>query len=173
MVERFSKTGLTNPGDKLIALSGIARLMFERQLPDVPYVAGLWSENLESQLLWRVDPVFERGKFSFPSLRPQHYRAPSFSWAAVDAERGITYGDFTKKNLYITIEKYEILQDKGADKFGLVKNGCFIELSGVLKKIILEKREEESGIRYCRDLVPSQPELGGPSRESENYYSNV
>ncbi|KAK0121913.1 hypothetical protein ONS95_010189 [Cadophora gregata] len=169
VVERYSKTGLTNSGDKLIALSGIAKLMFG----NVEYVAGLWREYLESQLLWSVDPVFEHGKFSFPSSRPQNYRSPSFSWAAVDAKRGITYGDFTKDNLLITIEKFEILQDKGADKFGLVKKGCFIELSGVLKKIILEKRVEESGTRFCWDLAETQSEMARGSRKSEDFYSNV
>lgn len=173
VVERYSKTGLTNPGDKLIALSGIAKLMFETQLPNVDYVAGLWSEYLESQLLWRVDPVFEHGKFSFPSSRPPRYRSPSFSWAAVDAKRGITYGDFTKSNLLISIEKFEIFQDKGADKFGLVKEGCFIELSGVLKSIILEERQEESGTRYCWDLTEKRPEMARGFRKSEDYYSNV
>ncbi|KAL5322577.1 hypothetical protein ACEPPN_010550 [Leptodophora sp. 'Broadleaf-Isolate-01'] len=172
VVERYSKTRLTNPGDKLIALSGIAKLTFG-ELPDVEYVAGLWSEYLESQLLWRVDPVFEYGKFSFPSSRPPIYRSPSFSWAAIDAERGITYGEFTTENLLIAIEKFDMSQEKDADKFGLVKEGCFIELSGVLKQITLEKRIDQSGIRYCWDLTKSAPEPAGDSRKLGDEYSNV
>ncbi|KAH7309279.1 heterokaryon incompatibility protein-domain-containing protein [Rhexocercosporidium sp. MPI-PUGE-AT-0058] len=172
IVERYSKTRLTNPGDKLIALSGIAKLM-SGNLLNVAYVAGLWSEYLESQLLWRLDPVFEHGKFSFPSSRPPVYRSPSFSWAAIDAERGITYGEFTTDNLLISIERFEMFQDKGADKFGLVKEGCFIELLGVVKGIILEKRIDQSGTRYYWDLKGTPREPVGDSHKLEDEYSNV
>ncbi|KAE9381828.1 HET-domain-containing protein [Stipitochalara longipes BDJ] len=166
VVERYSKTKLTNPGDKLIALSGIAKLM-AGLLPGVKYVAGLWSEHLASQLLWRVDPVFEHGKFSFPSSRPKQYRAPSFSWAAVDAERGITYGEFTDENLLIKVAEYSIYQEKGSDPFGLVNEGCTIKLSGVLKKVELQRRVGEDGlIRYRWDLSGSPP-------EAVEKYSNV
>jgi hypothetical protein len=158
VVERYSRTKLTNPGDKLIALSGIAKLM-GGLLPGVKYVAGLWSEHLASQLLWRVDPVFEHGKFYFPSSRPPKYRAPSFSWAAVDAERGITYGEFTNENLLIKVEEYSIYQEKGADEFGLVNEGCTVKLSGVLKKIELKRHVSEDGlIRYRWELFGSPPE---------------
>jgi hypothetical protein len=166
VVERYSKTKLTNPGDKLIALSGIARLM-SGSLPGIKYIAGLWSEYLESQLLWRVDPVFEYGKFSFPSHRPARYRAPSFSWAAVDAERGITYGEFTNKNLLFKVEEFKISRDQGGDEFGLVIKGCSVKLTGVLRKIELEKRLDENGlIRYRWDLA-DRP------RGAVETYSNV
>lgn len=166
VVERYSKTKLTNAGDKLIALSGIARLL-SGSLPGVKYVSGLWGEYLASQLLWRVDPVFEHGKFSFPSYRPARYRAPSFSWAAVDAEIGITYGEFTKEGLLIKVEEFNILQDKGADEFGLVIEGCNLRLTGALKRIKLEKRLGENGlIRYRWDLAESP-------RGAEETYSNV
>jgi hypothetical protein len=167
VVERYSKTKLTNPGDKLIALSGIARLM-AGLLPRVEYVAGLWGEHLASQLLWRVDPVFEHGKFSFPSSRPAQYRAPSFSWAAVDAERGITYGDFTDENLLIKVMDHRVIQEKDADPYGLVKAGCTMELSGILKRIILERRVGEDGlIRYRWALAE------GPGAAAVETYSNV
>ncbi|KAF2469748.1 HET-domain-containing protein, partial [Lindgomyces ingoldianus] len=90
VVERYSKTGLTEAKDKLIALAGIAEMM-DAQIRG-RYIAGMWEKYLASQLLWRVDPVFENGLFSYPSRRPGCYRAPSFSWAAVDAPQGIRCG---------------------------------------------------------------------------------
>ncbi|KAH8779795.1 hypothetical protein F5883DRAFT_406912, partial [Diaporthe sp. PMI_573] len=52
------------------------------------YVSGLWRKYFESQLLWRVEPIFIGHDRSFqqPGRRPEHFRAPSFSWASVDAQ---------------------------------------------------------------------------------------
>lgn len=145
VVEVYSKTNLTNLGDKLIALSGIAKMM-SAQVGET-YVAGLWREYLASQLLWRVDPVYENGVFSNPSKRPKIYRAPSFSWAAIDAPQGITYGEITKDGkitkdsteygMLIEVEEENIVTETN-DKFGLVKSG-YIKVSGVLRKIRMKK----------------------------------
>lgn len=86
------------------------------------YVAGMWEKYLASQLLWRVnsvyphifdvDPTYEDPRErdgvqtnNVPQPRTIHdgqkhanqanrpaYRAPSFSWAAIDAPQGITLG---------------------------------------------------------------------------------
>jgi hypothetical protein len=90
VTERYSRTGLTNESDKLIALAGIAELL-SREIGGL-YVAGMWEKYLASQLLWRVDPIYENGQLSNPSQRPTSYRAPSFSWVAVDAPQGIRCG---------------------------------------------------------------------------------
>ena len=90
VTEKYSRTGLTNESDKLIALAGIAELL-SREIRGL-YVAGMWEKYLASQLLWRVDPIYENGRLSNPSQRPTSFRAPSFSWAAVDAPQGIRCG---------------------------------------------------------------------------------
>lgn len=145
VVETYSKTRLTKATDKLIALAGIAKIMSRRILNgrDEDYVAGMWRHNLESQLLWRVDPAVRKdGTYDFHSERPgmDEYRAPSFSWAAIDSERGINYADVTdfgddvKKDLFIKIET-AILKYKTEDRFGMLTAGGFLELKGVLKKV--------------------------------------
>jgi len=147
VVETYSKMRLTKATDKLIALAGIAKIMSRRIFNgrDEDYVAGMWRKNLESQLLWRVDPaVLKDGTYHFHSERPgmEEYRAPSFSWAAIDCERGINYADVTdfgkdvKDDLLITIETV-ILKCKTEDRFGMLTPGGFLELKGVLKKIII------------------------------------
>jgi hypothetical protein len=61
--------------DKLPALSGITH-KFSESMPDT-YLAGLWRGDLVRGLLWKS---FLDGKMS----RPVSYRAPSWSWAALD-----------------------------------------------------------------------------------------
>jgi hypothetical protein len=76
----FARCGLTKPADKLVAISGIAK-EFQRLLQD-EYLAGLWRANFLNGLLWYVSA--DDGPGPFDSSRPAEYRAPSWSWAAVD-----------------------------------------------------------------------------------------
>jgi hypothetical protein len=64
VIERYSTTELTNTEDKLIALSGFAKM--KSQQLRCTYLAGMWKDHLASQLLWRVDPVFASGRFEYP-----------------------------------------------------------------------------------------------------------
>jgi hypothetical protein len=76
LVEQYTRCSLTMDEDKLVAISGIAKLV-QRKLED-DYLAGLWRRNLPKDLLWQVreDEV--------GAQRPDRYRAPSWSWASVD-----------------------------------------------------------------------------------------
>jgi hypothetical protein len=65
---------LTLGRDKLVALSGLAKLFHQQTCQD--YVAGLWRDQLEHQLCWST-------LFSF-TTRPATYRAPTWSWASID-----------------------------------------------------------------------------------------
>ncbi|MCJ1459362.1 hypothetical protein MMC28_009739 [Mycoblastus sanguinarius] len=80
ILEVYVASDITRPTDKLIALSGIAK-KFQVVLGDA-YLAGLWKENLERQLLWYVKKC--RRWNGLPSSRSETYRAPSWSWASVD-----------------------------------------------------------------------------------------
>lgn len=157
VVKMYSRMNLTVPKDKLIALSGIAQLMSTNVIGSkeepAQYVAGLWRKYLESQLLWRVEPIFRRHNQTFqnPGRRPQDFRAPSFSWASVDAQKGvddqpgngITYGEVTDKDLCIEIGKDEsgvVIENKTTNSFGLVTGG-HIMLYGKLRKIKLSRGE--------------------------------
>ncbi|KAI0467181.1 HET-domain-containing protein [Xylaria cf. heliscus] len=80
IVEFYCSLGLTFPQDKLPALSGLARQMRERK-PSVTYLAGLWSDSLDLDLLWIP--------YGPEARRTDEYIAPSWSWAA--AGRRIIY----------------------------------------------------------------------------------
>lgn len=69
-----SAQNLTNPADKLVAISAIAREL--KPFMNCRYLAGHWETGLVRQLAWTG---------SNGSQRPSTYRAPSWSWASVDA----------------------------------------------------------------------------------------
>jgi hypothetical protein len=162
IVEVYSKTSVTNSGDKLIALSGMARWMSQRvaksealaQLRytssiqnrishprnNTHYVAGLWMLHLASQLLWFVDPTFQGldGSFHHHTTAPDEYRAPSFSWACIDSENGngITYGEITDRDVLINIEQVSITPKAGSDEFGILDD-AHILLQGQLHRVVI------------------------------------
>jgi hypothetical protein len=118
---------LTNPGDKLIALSGIAKKMTE--VIQDEYVAGMWRGYLASQLLWNVDDCKQIN--NEPSQRPREYRAPSFSWASVDGM--ISPADITDKGVLVEVQEVK-LHHVTEDKTGLVE-GDYLRLSGTLERL--------------------------------------
>lgn len=87
MVEEYSRRMLTNTSDKLVALSGVAKV-FVRHLGD-EYLAGIWRSSLLADLLWSHDfthsnSEHRRGNYYF-DLKwdvPTPYIAPTWSWAS-------------------------------------------------------------------------------------------
>ncbi|KAH9853360.1 heterokaryon incompatibility protein-domain-containing protein [Lenzites betulinus] len=73
-VQEYTGRFTTEPSDRLVACAAIAEA-FHRQLLPSDYLAGLWRHSLLTDLLW-----WAQGNHP----RPIQYRAPSWSWAAVD-----------------------------------------------------------------------------------------
>lgn len=74
IVKDYTRRELRYPQDKLLALAGIAEA-YNKHL-DGKYLAGLWDVGLPQLLFWYL---------SGESRHPQPvYRAPSWSWAAVE-----------------------------------------------------------------------------------------
>lgn len=81
-VQKYTSCDLTKGRDKLIAIWGIAKLV--RDTLGVEYGAGLWEENLEDQLTWRVTDCHLHER---PSESKEEHLArniPSWSWASMD-----------------------------------------------------------------------------------------
>lgn len=116
----YSEAKLTKPIDKLLAVSGLAK-HFSTLLQD-EYVVGMWRRYLASELLWWVDD-------RFPSVRPEMYRAPSFSWASVDGK--INFSHSTAKDIFIRVEEVH-LEHVTNDTTGLATGG-HIKVRGVLR----------------------------------------
>ncbi|ESA42159.1 HET-domain-containing protein [Neurospora crassa] len=82
LIQTYTKTSLSFPSDKLIAISGLAKL-FQSLAKRDDYVAGLWRPWLEGELLWvNASPQCLGAKAT--TKRPEIYRAPSWSWASID-----------------------------------------------------------------------------------------
>jgi hypothetical protein len=99
-IDNYSRCELTKSKDKLVAISGVARVLADRFNDE--YVAGLWRSNIVGGLCWRVSQMRRTTQDLIPSglyarrweisRRFEEYRAPSWSWASVDGE--ITAGPF-------------------------------------------------------------------------------
>lgn len=77
---------LTYELDKLVAIAGLARYLHPLWPdPTTEYLAGLWShETVHGRLWYRNGPVNS-------SSRPEQYRTPSWSWAAINGEIGFRF----------------------------------------------------------------------------------
>ncbi|KAF5246390.1 hypothetical protein FANTH_6906 [Fusarium anthophilum] len=89
VVHEYTSRRLTNAADKLPALSGLAQQ--RKQIRGGVYLAGLWRDSLIHDLCW-----YHVSNYNVPTSggvghRPQHYRAPSWSWAAVDTDSGCSW----------------------------------------------------------------------------------
>jgi hypothetical protein len=141
-VEVYTKMELTKEQDRLIALSGIARLMTDTMksagIVD-RYIAGLWQKHLASQLLWYVNEGTGLDRQPCVNTRPTKYRAPTFSWASVETSRGITFPETTDKGLIVSVEVTRLTYLTAKDRFGLLTDG-YVVLRGVLRKIEIYDR---------------------------------
>jgi hypothetical protein len=87
IVTLFSMGALTRPGDKLPALSGLAKqfevMLWHRFKEKDVYYAGLWKSQMSKTLTWHRIPVSDTVISQSP-VRPHEWRAPSWSWASLD-----------------------------------------------------------------------------------------
>ncbi|KAF1946296.1 HET-domain-containing protein [Clathrospora elynae] len=83
-VRKYTSCNLTNGSDKLIAMWGIAKLV--RDALGVEYGDGLWEENLEDQLAWRVAECKLTQRPSESTEKKLARAIPSWSWASMDGE---------------------------------------------------------------------------------------
>ena len=119
IVKTYTTCGITKSGDKLIAISGIAKHV-KAELDD-EYVCGMWRKYLPSALLWRVYDVLHTGRQS--SYRPRIYRAPSWLWASL--EGAIWLHNPLDKGLLIDV--LDVSLDFATDDVtGLVKGGYLL-----------------------------------------------
>lgn len=75
IVADYASRHLTNPRDKLPALSGI--VTYFKNAMDDDYLAGLWRRQLAYDLSWTTA---RNGS----ARRPRAWRAPSWSWMSID-----------------------------------------------------------------------------------------
>ncbi|KAL2070594.1 hypothetical protein VTL71DRAFT_13620 [Oculimacula yallundae] len=162
LVEKYSKTEATYEEDKLPALSGLAKTIHETTKDE--YVAGLWKNTILDGLLWKTRK---------PSLvhRPTEYRAPSWSWAALNGEV-VWLGAMIPDPYDDESWKYEVqyvarfvndnITVSNSNPFGEVANG-YISIHGLVKNLdeneLQEFHNAKSRFRIYPDTTGSLTEL--------------
>jgi hypothetical protein len=143
VLNAYSRLTLTRPEDKLPALAGLARA-FSQQLgngKEDEYIAGLWRSTLLENLIWQAIGTTSPSPSS-------SYRAPSWSWAAIDGPFGLFYpdigagkGEWTR---VATLSDCRVTLKEEANVFGEVV-GAHLKLKAPLERLTPAVGEEESG----------------------------
>ncbi|RSL78384.1 hypothetical protein CEP51_008241 [Fusarium floridanum] len=132
LVKEYSRLGLSFPSDKLPAISAIATRIGSA-LGD-EYLAGIWKSRLPHDLLWDL------GFTIHP--RPKEFRAPSWSWAAIDGDPSQI--DVSHKPFSLEVLECHTELESSAAPYGAVKGGHLV-VRGRLRRAVL------SGIKRCVD----------------------
>ena len=135
LIESYTARELSKEQDKLPALAGLAKTI--AQHTGDKYVAGLWRHHILRGLMWRVrfhepmhfcddpkhDDLAPFSPWKSNLVFPKSYRAPSWSWASVDAQVQIPR---IKSELMAELVEVTV-NTVGGEEFGSVKSG-FIEI---------------------------------------------
>lgn len=120
-MDHYSERTASVQSDKLVACAAVAELFRGALRSD--YLAGLWRSDVLAGLLWGRNP-------DGVCTRPAVYRAPSWSWAAVEGPIK-NHPTYLMRNmaLYVTlaevVECWVTLEDR-ALPFGRVTDGALI-----------------------------------------------
>lgn len=138
-IKQYSFAKFTNPRDRLMALSSVARAV--QPVIGADYLAGLWRNDLIRGLEWHC---FK------PEPKPRTYAAPTWSWASVGS--GI---EFTALELYTFHEKIvevvdaDIYPSPGNDRYGDILTGR-LKLRGTLDHQTLPETNPEDYNKHLR-----------------------
>jgi hypothetical protein len=135
-VEDYTGRHLTEEGDKLLAISGFARL--QNLVASLTYAAGLWTEWLMYGLCWHTSYLgryFDDLPFFKLWPRPKRYRAPLWSWAAIDGQYRWDHGAELEANFEFRAKVLDCHIELTDPQFphGAVVDGK-LEVSGTMLK---------------------------------------
>ena len=166
IVFHYSALHLSNPNDRLPALSGLAKGFRVMGLVGT-YVAGLWTKHLDRMLCWGV-PITH-----VPGNRQAGYIAPTWSWASIPdsiyfsnlwEDKNDTLVAFS--TIVGSVVEVEVTC-AGADPTGAVSEG-FLVLSGqvVEAKLLIRPFDRFSRVRNAQTGLPSGSESDSESESS-------
>jgi hypothetical protein len=159
--EMYSTRKLSDPNDKLTALSSVAS--YFAAAGSKSYAAGIWMTQYIDQLAWisRSHP----GAVFAAKKRPDVWRAPSWSWASLDSNIAFRSQLFEKRvivpYLQPQVVEWRVEPVSQAARFGQLKS-AFLKIRGRL----LKSRPEAKGDKYELSTIESTehprhvPDLG-------------
>lgn len=153
-VKEYSRRHITKSTDRLPALAGLAKAVFEASNDE--YLAGIWKKGLIEGLLWcraQEDHL----------LTNEDYRAPSWSWASVDGPINFLVYNFydrcSWKNMMANFELTatyvdSFLEPTAEDRYGGIKSG-WMKLKAPLFPITSVKKWER--VAYSPPEIMQEP----------------
>ncbi|ATZ56480.1 hypothetical protein BCIN_13g03180 [Botrytis cinerea B05.10] len=169
----YSKRQLTNPGDRLAAISGFVKLLTKRNKhtgKQVKYLAGIWLSPdipLGRQLLTiESAPSLSYYELLEKHANPQRYLAPSWSWVSFNASNYLRPRISDKISFKLADYNIEPLS-RTSDATVAIKPGSSISLSGRLRNHPWTSVERD----YAPKLELS--EINGHKRCSITYFNRV
>ena len=134
IVTRYTRLGLKYPSDRLPAISGIAKVV-QRERDGTRYLAGVWKDAMPADLTWFVN-LYE------PSDRAAEWRAPSWTWAAVD--QAVDFPPMSKDMAWLAEILDGCCEPSSSDPTGPVSSG-FLKISGAIGSAVLSRNTEAPG----------------------------
>jgi hypothetical protein len=120
IVKEYTSRELSDPKDRLLAISGIATALGD--ISKDSYLAGLWLNDFPTALLWEIASPFDP--------KPPNYRAPSWSWASVDGLMAFPIDLDMDPDL--KLHSYFVTLAEASAPYGAVKAG-YIEIMGRMR----------------------------------------
>ncbi|KAK0474926.1 heterokaryon incompatibility protein-domain-containing protein [Armillaria novae-zelandiae] len=130
ILQRYSLGFTTKQKDRLIALSGIAK-QFQSFWPQRRYMAGIWDHHILNDLLWCYAE-------SVPQVRPDRYRAPSWSWASIDGP--IEFIVWPNDGFLYNVIQWDVGVKRQDNPYGEVEGG-YLTLDAILQPAVWDAVE--------------------------------
>ncbi|KAL1948327.1 hypothetical protein VTO73DRAFT_12402 [Trametes versicolor] len=163
IAEEYSRRMATVPSDKLVACAAVAQQFHSVLGSD--YLAGLWRHSLLLDLLWSKDP------FTWMH-RPEGYRAPSWSWAAVDGQficHRVTPPSKASLVEIAKVERCEVALEDATVPFGRVTGGSLVLCAPFIRCSMLPNHSPEHREIALQSVQQARHEqgVGGSSHPAD------
>ncbi|OAA70003.1 Heterokaryon incompatibility [Akanthomyces lecanii RCEF 1005] len=148
LIEEYSRTSVTFPEDRLLAVSAVAkRFCYAMSLDPSTYVAGMWKDDLPLSMLWSQEPLPGTAGPEPASIGREVKCAPSWSWASVLA----TVVMVASECLVVSTEVLGLeLTRKSPNLFDGTES-CRLLLRGPLTKLCQHLRDGEAWVQIGQD----------------------
>ncbi|KAF9697045.1 hypothetical protein EKO04_005105 [Ascochyta lentis] len=143
--EQYSRLSLSKPGDKLVAMSGIAGVFGQQKEKDDEYLAGLWKSELPYGLLWYSKKC---------TRQPPVYQAPSWSWASLNIGVEWPY-EYVDQDCCASWIGSTIALCENKAKFGQVTVGCSLTIKAPIIPFEWSALQDEEENYKTRLRIPS------------------
>ena len=158
IVQQYAMREMSEPSDKLIAISAVAqRFVSLTEGRWGLYYAGIWRERFFEQLLWATS----KGQIA---KRPVQYRAPSWSWAAIDGRLDWpSTGELINAEILCTLLDVGIQPLRSKQPYGAVTTRR-IKVHGEFKRVLWSAdrktvKDNENQAAVTRGFMQTYPDV--------------